>query len=343
VTPQEILQRAQAGDGDAAVMLSRLLDREGRYDDALQWLAKAANGGHLLASTVLGARLISARGAPHDPVKGAEFIHRAASGGQADAAAYASVLAATGVGRPQDWDEAMASLAMAAAMGHDRSQFALPVARSLSLSDWLSPPTVAQAGHEPGAPLVAEIPGFLSARVCDWLIAQSKDYLRPTAVYNAAGAGLADEARTNSGTGFSLLDLDVVFCLVRARIAAAIPQPIETLETTNVLHYAVGQKFSPHFDFIDPATPELAADIARKGQRTGTFLVYLNDAYEGGQTDFPVLKRQVKAGRGDALYFRNVDEAGAPDPRTFHAGLPPTSGEKWVLSQWMRDKPQLML
>jgi hypothetical protein len=342
-TAPDILARAQAGDGDAAVMLSRLLDREGRYDEALQWLAKAANAGHLLASTVLGARLVSARGAPHDPARGADFIHRAAAGGQADAAAYASVLAATGVGRTQDWEDALAGLLAAASMGHARSQAALPVAREQSVADWLAPPAPQPFFADPGEPQILKFPGFVSPSVCDWIIGQSKDYLRPAPVYNASGAGLQDQARTNSGTGFSLLDLDVVFALVRARIAAAIPQPIETLETTNVLHYAVGQKFSPHFDFIDPATPELAADVAQKGQRTGTFLIYLNDGYSGGETDFPLLKQQVKGAKGDGLYFSNVDASGNPDPRTYHAGLPPTAGEKWVLSQWMRTRPQLQL
>jgi hypothetical protein len=45
-----------------------------------------------------------------------------------------------------------------------------------------------------------------------------------------------------------------------------------------------------------------------------------------------------RARRGDALMFANVDLAGNPDRRTLHAGLPPTRGEKWVLSQWIRDR-----
>ena len=44
-----------------------------------------------------------------------------------------------------------------------------------------------------------------------------------------------------------------------------------------------------------------------------------------------------RGGRGDALVFFNLDEAGQPDPRTLHAGLAPTRGEKWLLSQWIRD------
>ena len=340
MTPQELQQRAQAGDGDAAVMLSRLLDREGRHGEAIAWLERAEAAGHLLAGTLLGARYAAARGAPHDPARGAELLARAAGRGGAEAAAYSSVLAAMGVGRPQSWPDAYALSQRAADLGHERSGRALALVGGPDLEAWFAPPERVVKSEDP---LIFTVPGFLSPAVCDWIMDQSRDFLRPATVYNAAGAGGADEARTNSGTGFSLLDLDLVLALVRARIAAAVGQPVETFETMNVLHYAVGQKFSPHFDYIDPVTPTLARDVAQKGQRVGTFLVYLNEGYGAGETDFPVLKLQVKGAKGDALFFRSVDAAGDPDLRTWHAGLPPTSGEKWVLSQWMRTKPQSIL
>ena len=61
--------------------------------------------------------------------------------------------------------------------------------------------------------------------------------------------------------------------------------------------------------------------------------------YEGGETDFPRISFRFKGKRGDALLFSNTDPAGAPDYDTVHAGLPPTSGEKWLLSQWIRSRP----
>lgn len=82
-----------------------------------------------------------------------------------------------------------------------------------------------------------------------------------------------------------------------------------------------------------------AAELAPRGQRAATFLIYLNEAYEGGATQFPRLDWQYRGGRGDALLFSNVDAAGAPDYNTVHAGMPATSGEKWVLSQWIRTRP----
>ncbi|CAL1549051.1 unnamed protein product [Lymnaea stagnalis] len=105
------------------------------------------------------------------------------------------------------------------------------------------------------------------------------------------------------------------------------------------MHYAVGQEFSVHHDFLDPAQPGPAADIARRGQRMGTFLIYLNDDYEGGETAFPRAGIAHRGKAGDALFFANVTPDGRPDPLTLHAGKPPTAGEKWIFSQWIRDRP----
>jgi prolyl 4-hydroxylase len=111
-----------------------------------------------------------------------------------------------------------------------------------------------------------------------------------------------------------------------------------SLEMTAVLHYAPGQEFVPHFDFLDTDVPAYARDIAARGQRAATFLIYLNDDYEGGETEFPKLDWRCKGRKGDAILFWNLTPEGAPDERMLHAGLPPTKGEKWLLSQWLRQK-----
>jgi hypothetical protein len=124
----------------------------------------------------------------------------------------------------------------------------------------------------------------------------------------------------------------------RARIAATVGVPAAALEPIQVLHYAPGQTFERHYDFLDPDMPAFAAEIARAGQRLATFLVYLNDDFIGGETDFPLLDLRHRGAAGDALMFANLEPAGAPDRRMLHAGLPPASGEKWLLSQWIRDR-----
>ncbi len=99
-------------------------------------------------------------------------------------------------------------------------------------------------------------------------------------------------------------------------------------EPLQVLRYAPGQEYRPHFDAIDRAD----------NQRVLTFLVYLNDGYEGGETRFLHSGLTVKGKKGDGLLFRNAGQDGRPDPNSQHAGLPVTSGEKFLASRWIRQR-----
>jgi hypothetical protein len=110
------------------------------------------------------------------------------------------------------------------------------------------------------------------------------------------------------------------------------------MEVPQVFHYAVGQAFRLHEDYLLPDGPHKAKDLASHGQRAKTLLIYLNDGFEGGETDFPLLDLRFKGAKGEALMFTNVLADGSPDRRMRHAGLPPTAGEKWLFSQWVRDR-----
>ena len=65
------------------------------------------------------------------------------------------------------------------------------------------------------------------------------------------------------------------------------------------------------------------------------------DAFEGGGTDFPAIKVTVRGGVGDMLVFRNIRDNGEFDERMIHAGLPVTSGIKWMASRWIRSENYL--
>ena len=103
-----------------------------------------------------------------------------------------------------------------------------------------------------------------------------------------------------------------------------------------MLHYSAGEEYLPHFDFFDTRLPGTAQEVATRGQRVLTFLVYLNEDFEGGETAFPRLERKFRGRKGDALVFWNVRPDFLPEPLSLHAGTPPTRGEKWLFSQWVR-------
>jgi prolyl 4-hydroxylase len=274
-------------------------------------------------------------------------LRRRAEAGHPVAAAYSAVLAGLGLGEPQDWAEALRRLARAAGLGSVPAQGQLQALAGRDGPDW----DALAAEVDPGAwlapvgfralsedPPVAQAAGFLPPAVCAWLIGRAHGRLARARMYGRDGAMAERPGRSNSAFEFAMADLDLVVLLVRARIAAALAVAPQALETTQLLHYAPGERFAPHFDFLDPAAPGLADEIAAQGQRVATFLVYLNDGYEGGATAFPQLGLECRGRGGDGLTFRNVDASGGPDRRTLHAGLPPASGEKWLLSQWVRRR-----
>jgi predicted 2-oxoglutarate/Fe(II)-dependent dioxygenase YbiX len=128
--------------------------------------------------------------------------------------------------------------------------------------------------------------------------------------------------------------------LVNLRIAAAIGVPLAHQEPTNFLHYARGQQYIPHFDFFTQAEEAgFAHELRTIGQRIVTVLVYLNEGYEGGETEFPKLGWRFKGKLGDALIFWNLNQQGERELDSLHAGLPVTKGEKWLLSKWVRQRP----
>jgi hypothetical protein len=126
---------------------------------------------------------------------------------------------------------------------------------------------------------------------------------------------------------------------MRARMANATGVSLSGFEITTFLHYLPGQTFAPHHDYLDDSLPGYVREVADHGQRILTFLLYLNDDFAGGETEFPLAGIRHKGRKGDALFFWNVHPDGNLDRETLHAGLPPTHGEKWLLSQWVRNKP----
>lgn len=313
-----------------------------------------------------GARLARAReylagNSPQAIAHGLEALHAAIRGGEAEAHCLMAVLLGMGVGVRQDWSQALDHLLAGAVAGSPaaRGQLAVLAADALRGGPAVDPDTAdprewlalresvrVEGWTAPCAkqvlstsPRVVVIEGFLSAPICAWIIGRAAPHLAPAKVYGAnAKAAPGDAGRTNSAFEFSFLDLDMVMLMARTRIAATIGVPVGALEPPQVLHYDVGQRFARHHDWLDPGLLAHAADIAARGQRAVTFLVYINAEFEGGETDFPHLALRRRGGAGDALYFGNLDPSGAPDRRTLHEGLAPTSGQKWLLSQWIRNR-----
>ncbi|TMH73658.1 MAG: hypothetical protein E6H57_01465 [Betaproteobacteria bacterium] len=272
-----------------------------------------------------------------------------------------AVISACGIGAPYDLKASLHHLRQAAQLGLPAAQMELAalvgnwrLVREISsgkalrseawerlraavdIHAWLNVPRGVVFS---AAPRIAVVKSFVSAPVCDWLIRLGKPHLKPAEIFDRQQVGLrADKSRSNSAAEIGLARVDMVVAFLRARIAALAELPLSALnaDACQILHYEIGQQFAPHHDFLDVSFPGHAQDVAARGQRVLTLLIYLNDDYEAGDTAFPVLGRSFKGRKGDALIFWNVTEDGVPDRRTLHAGTAPTRGEKWLFSQWIR-------
>jgi predicted 2-oxoglutarate/Fe(II)-dependent dioxygenase YbiX len=288
-----------------------------------------------------GLALLGGETASADGPKAIALIDTAAANGHPDALVMSALFEAMGALRPQNWPAAMRKLRRAAELGSESARGQVQVLEErgsvdLSIDRLLAPPPKKQL-HD--SPRIVAYPGFAAEGECAWIIGRARDRLKPAKVFaTSTGDQTHNPARDNKAIEFQLPDMDLVVEVLRARISAATRLPVAIFEPTQILHYSVGEQFRPHHDFLDPGVPGFAEHLKKFGQRIATVLIYLNDDYEGGETVFPKLGINHRAAAGDALFFTNVDRSGRGDPLTMHAGSPPTSGEKWVFSQWIRDR-----
>ena len=343
---------ARAGDPFACGQLGvwRLLGYVVDRDDAdgFRLVEAAARAGQPLARRLLATLYARGRGVKANWTKAVDWLVRGARSGDPDPMRQLAFLL------PAELAAERRALLEAAARGGD------PAARRRLASmrkSGAAPARVVWKKIKRGArrptlpageievvseePLIRLRHGVLSRELCDYLICAAGPYLTRARVNDPAyGADRVDGSRTNTFANFWLLEGDVVTDCVDRMIASLVNLAPEAGEPLSVLHYAPGEQFAPHFDYFDPDAPIHADQLAAGGQRIATCLVYLNSDYEAGATAFVDLGLEIRSRPGSALFWSNVDANGAPDRATRHAGLPPTAGEKWLLSKWFRDRPQ---
>ncbi|XP_022751504.1 probable prolyl 4-hydroxylase 10 [Durio zibethinus] len=191
---------------------------------------------------------------------------------------------------------------------------------------------------------------FLSKEECNYLIDLAKPHMeKSTVVDSETGKTKDSRVRTSSGT-FLARGRDKIIRNIEKRIADFSFIPVEHGEGLQILHYEVGQKYEPHYDyFMDEFNTK------NGGQRIATVLMYLSDVEEGGETVFPAAKGNisavpwwnelsecgkgglsVKPKMGDALLFWSMKPDASLDPSSLHGGCPVIRGNKWSSTKWMR-------
>jgi len=178
---------------------------------------------------------------------------------------------------------------------------------------------------------------FLSDQECDHIIRLAQPHLARSEVADTKSLGsLTDYRRTSQGMWIQGGLVDSVVKAIQQRIAQVTEVPEQNCEDFQVLHYDLGGEYQPHYDYFDTTTPGGLFHANRGGQRMATFMIYLADTEEGGETIFPRAKIKIQPQKGKAVMFFSVDSNGKEDPMSFHGGAPVLKGEKWIMTRWMR-------
>ncbi len=180
---------------------------------------------------------------------------------------------------------------------------------------------------------IQQYPNVFSKQQCRELIAICKSEL-----LSYLETGIQFE-NSQAQEVFLRKDLDYeVLKNVRKLVADKSGMPIENQELISFMRYEVGGGFKPHHDYFESHRPLYNGLLNQGGQRVKTCLVYLNEEFEGGETEFGIIGEKIKPQTGKMVVWNNTDNAGNVIPESEHEGLKVTSGVKYLLSIWIRQE-----
>ena len=165
-------------------------------------------------------------------------------------------------------------------------------------------------------PLV--IKDFITKEYCDEIIKISKPCLKPSSVSCYA---IIDETIRKSKSIF--LVNEFVNKPIAERCNSILGHDKTIFEPLHIVKYEPGDFNNPHLD----SSPVVV--------RQYTFIITLNDNYQGGETYFPNLDKYYKLGKGDALFFHNYTTNRLETKLSLHGGKEVLSGEKWIANIWV--------
>lgn len=177
----------------------------------------------------------------------------------------------------------------------------------------------------------------LPQKLCEQLIIRAKRFFSPSKVvgqkYQQAPIG-----RTSS----TALVRDIAPDADR-KIQMAIGELMgidnKYCEPLQIQRYEAGEEYQRHSDWFDKESPGFAESIGDQGQRTWTCLLYLNDDFTGGQTEFTSIKQKITPKTGKACVWNNLLQTGDVNNNTWHRGMPVKKGIKYILTAWFRARP----
>jgi len=179
-----------------------------------------------------------------------------------------------------------------------------------------------------------QLKNFVSAELGDQLITMIERDRRPSTIADANGD---DYFRTSETCDLDPTDPATIALEQHfAQLNGIDPKFGEPCQGQR---YDVGQEFKPHTDYFTPGGPDYEQFCSVSGQRTWTFMIYLNAVEAGGATRFKTIGKSFQPDPGKLLCWNNARPDGSVNPNTLHHGMKVRKGVKYVITKWYREMP----
>lgn len=186
---------------------------------------------------------------------------------------------------------------------------------------------------------------------------ETADYIKPIVYQNVVTPAEADYIIKTSEQSFSestivggfntkvrkskttwLYNTDPKIASIISRICRLGDVEYENAEALQVVKYEPGGYYNEHHDACCDNDPKCTEFVQKSGQRMLTMLIYLNDDFTGGETEFPKLNLKIKAPKYGGIMFRPLEKnSNRCHPYALHKGTPINSGIKYVCNVWVRE------
>ncbi len=176
--------------------------------------------------------------------------------------------------------------------------------------------------------------GFLSPEECARFVAKIDTDRRPSTIADANGDHYF---RTSETCDLRADDPEVIALDDRLSALSGIDRRFG--ETMQGQRYAVGQEFKAHTDYFEPGGEDFQRFTSVAGQRTWTFMIYLNEPVAGGATRFKTIGKSIQPETGKLVAWNNRRPDGSLNPATIHHGMKVREGTKYVITKWYRERP----
>lgn len=186
------------------------------------------------------------------------------------------------------------------------------------------------------APRIVVLDNFLSSQECDDLCEEALLAFAPARVVDDREHAVHAAHFRSNDTAHLPASQSALVRRIEARIEQLTNWPSACCETLQVQRYAKGQEYRPHHDFFDEGSAAHEAAMADSGQRLATLILYLKEPDAGGATYFANLGMRIAPRKGSALFFTYPDPGS--NSGTMHGGEAILAGEKWIATQWFRER-----